>query len=85
VASGAYIKRRNNYRAGCRYRPERRVGPLACPVSTLYWNVLDRHERRLAASPRTVLMAKSIARLDAGERAAIRARATEMLDNLDHL
>lgn len=85
VASGAYIKRQSNYCAGCPYRPEQRVGAAAYPVSTLYWNFLDRHERYLAASPRTVLMAKSVARLDEGERAAIRARATEMLDNLDHL
>jgi deoxyribodipyrimidine photolyase-related protein len=85
VASGAYIRRQSNYCAGCAYRPEVRVGEQACPVSTLYWNFLDRHEQRLAANPRTLLMARSVARLGGAERAAIRARAAEMLDNPDRL
>jgi deoxyribodipyrimidine photolyase-related protein len=85
VASGAYIRRQSNYCAGCAYRPEARSGERACPVTTLYWNFLLGHERRLAASPRTMLMARNAARLDDGERAAIRARAGEMLDNLDSL
>jgi deoxyribodipyrimidine photolyase-related protein len=85
VASGAYIKRQSNYCAGCAYRPEVRTGERACPVSTLFWNFLLDHEDRLAASPRTALMARNAARLDAAERRAIRARAAEMLDNLDHL
>jgi deoxyribodipyrimidine photolyase-related protein len=85
VASGAYIRRQSNYCSGCVYRPEARTGPRACPFTTLFWHFLDRHEKRLAASPRTMLMAKNIARVDATERAAIGARAGEMLDNLDSL
>ncbi len=85
IASGAYIKRQSNYCADCAYRPERRTGERACPFTTLYWNFLDRHERELASKPRTLLMAKNIGRLDRAERAAIRARAGEMLDNLDSL
>ena len=85
VASGAYIKRQSNYCSGCAYRPQERLGAQACPVTTLYWNFLDKHERWLAAHPRTMLMAKNIACLEPEERAAIRARAAEMLDNLDSL
>jgi deoxyribodipyrimidine photolyase-related protein len=85
VASGAYIKRQSNYCTGCAYRPEVRTGERACPFSTLFWNFLSKHEQMLAASPRTMLMAKNVARLDATERAAIRVRAAEMLDNLDRL
>ena len=85
IASGAYIRRQSNYCAGCAYRPEARTGARACPVTTLYWNFLLDHERRLAASPRTMLMARNAARLGADERAAIRARACEMLDNADSL
>ncbi len=85
IASGAYINRQSNYCRGCAYRPADRTGARACPVTTLYWNFLLRHERRLATSPRTMLMAGNAARLDAGEREAIRARAAGMLDNLDAL
>ena len=85
IASGAYISRQSNYCAGCAYRPQQRSGRDACPLTTLYWNFLDGHQRRLAANPRTTLMARSIDRLDKAERSAIRARAAEMLDNLDSL
>ncbi len=85
VASGQYIKRMSNYCQGCAYRPDQRHGPQACPVTTLYWDFLDRHEPTLAASPRTALMVRNLARLEAGERAAIRAHAKHLRENLDDL
>ena len=85
VASGQYIKRMSNYCTGCRYRPDVRTGARACPVSTLYWGFLDREEARLAANPRTALMAKSVARLGDEARAAIRVERERILNGLDHL
>jgi deoxyribodipyrimidine photolyase-related protein len=85
VASGAYIKRMSNYCDGCSYRPEQRSGERACPFTTLYWHFIAAHEKRLLASPRTSLMAKNLARIDAAERRAIDERAAEMLADLDAL
>ncbi len=85
IASGQYIKRMSNYCAGCQYKPEKRTGSDACPVSTLYWNFLDKHEAALTKNPRTVLMAKSVGRLEEAERQAIRDQARQTLDNLDSL
>ena len=85
IASGQYIKRMSNYCNGCRYRPEQRSGERACPMTVLYWNFLDTHEQTLAGNPRTVLMARNIARLSGEERAAIRTSAQALLDNLDAL
>ena len=85
VASGAYIQRMSNYCASCRYRPEQRIGPEACPMTTLYWNFLDRREAEIAGNPRTGLMVKNLQRLAPDERQAIRDRASEMLANLDAL
>ncbi|MBC7502344.1 MAG: cryptochrome/photolyase family protein, partial [Herminiimonas sp.] len=85
ISSGAYIKRQSNYCEGCRYDPATRIGPSACPFTTLYWNFIDKHEKVLTNNPRTALMAKNITRLSEVERAAIRLRAAEMLDSLDHL
>ncbi len=85
IASGQYIKRQSNYCAGCRYKPDVRTGPQACPVSALYWRHLDDHAASLSANPRTALMAKSIERLSLDERAAIRAHSDAVLANLDGL
>jgi deoxyribodipyrimidine photolyase-related protein len=85
VASGAYVRRQSNYCGKCRYRPELRTGDRACPMTTLYWNFLDRHEPELRRNPRTGLMAASIARLSVQERGTIREQAARMLDNLNSL
>ena len=85
IASGQYIKRMSNYCSGCRYRPEEKTGPRACPVTTLYWYFLDKHEQLLAANPRTTLMTKNITKMPAADRTALRAHAAVTLNNLDLL
>ena len=85
AASGAYVKRMSNYCDGCRYRPDRREGPDACPFNVLYWHFLDRHERELAGNPRTALMVRNLARLAAADRRGIRTQAGTLLDHLEAL
>lgn len=75
IASGKYIKRMSPLCKGCRYDPARRTGERACPITTLYWDFLLRHETLLARNPRTALQVKNLARLDVTERAAVVARA----------
>ncbi|MDE2047507.1 MAG: cryptochrome/photolyase family protein [Betaproteobacteria bacterium] len=83
IASGQYIARQSNYCAGCRYDPTVKTGHKACPVSTLYWRFLDKHEPQLLANPRTTLMARHIGRWTAAERSALRQAAGHLLDHLD--
>jgi deoxyribodipyrimidine photolyase-related protein len=83
IASGQYIKRQSNYCTGCRYKPDVRTGPQACPVSALYWRHLDKHHAVLLKNPRTALMAKSIERLGEEERQAIRDFSTGLLERMD--
>ena len=82
IASGAYVKRMSNYCQGCAYSPEAKTGENACPMTTLYWNFLDTHEKDFAGNPRTALMVKNLQRMSADERAAVRSRAAEMLSDL---
>jgi deoxyribodipyrimidine photolyase-related protein len=75
AASGKYVDRMSNHCSRCRYRPDEAVGERACPFTTLYWDFLDRHERRFASHPRLALQVKNLQRLPAERRAAIRERA----------
>ena len=85
IASGAYIKRMSNYCDGCRYDPQKRTGQSACPMTTLYWAFLDRHQEEMGKNPRAALMMKNLQRLDPSEREAVRAEAEEMLSDLNKL
>jgi len=75
VATGQYIARMSPHCKGCCFDPTQRTGDRACPFTTLYWDFLMRHERRLAANPRMALQVKNLARLAAPEREAVAARA----------
>lgn len=59
----------------CRYDPGQRVGPRACPFTTLYWDFLSRHRALLAANPRMGFQVKNLDRLDGATREAIAERA----------
>jgi deoxyribodipyrimidine photolyase-related protein len=85
AASGAYIKRMSNYCNGCRYKPDVREGPEACPFTVLYWDFLARHEHELAANQRTALMVRNLGRLGTAERGAVRREADRILIGLDAL
>ncbi len=67
VASAAYLKRQSGLSAKgrgpkvakheapcarCRYDPDQRVGPEACPFNALYWDFLARHRERLSKNLR---------------------------------
>ena len=85
VASGAYIQRMSNYCKSCRYDPKQKTGENACPVTTLYWAFLIKHEASLGSNQRTGLMVKHVANLSADERSAINDMATLRLQHLDQL
>ena len=75
VATGKYIDRMSPHCKGCRYDPAQRTGDRACPFTTLYWDFLARHETLLTKNPRMALQVKNLARMDAGQRQDVAARA----------
>jgi deoxyribodipyrimidine photolyase-related protein len=78
IATGRYIERMSagSLCARCRFHPGERVGELACPFTTLYWDFMMRHEERLAANPRTAMQARNLDRLDAGPARSARVSST---------
>ena len=84
-ASGAYIKRMSNYCQGCRYQPQQRTGPDACPFTTFYWDFLSRHAERFRQNPRMAMPLKNLDRLSPAEREAICSQAAQLRRQLDTL
>ena len=85
AAGGAYINRMSNYCTGCAYRPGDRSGETACPMTVMYWDFTARHAKMLEANPRTVMMARNLARMDAEDVKGIRQTAQRMRDRPDLL
>ena len=81
AAGAAYIHKMSNYCEGCRYRPDQRTGPDACPFNYLYWNFFAMHRERFAHNRRVGMMIKTWDKKSSSEQAAIRTQAKEFLDS----
>ena len=77
AASGAYISRMSDCCARCRYDPKQATGPKACPVTTLYWDFLDRHAPRFRQNRRMTMQMKNLDR-KAGDMPDIREAAQQL-------
>ena len=77
ASTGAYVKRMSNYCEHCRYSPTTRTGDDACPLTTLYWDFLLRHEKQFRDNHRMSMMMKHVDKMDSDERAAVRTQAKE--------
>ena len=79
-ASGNYINKMSNYCKGCRFNYKQATGDEACPVTTLYWDFLDRHSKLLEANHRMGFQLKNLEkkRGDAELMAGIREQASTL-------
>ena len=75
IATGKYIKRMSNYCQTCPRDPDQATGEKACPFTTLYWDFLMQHEKRLRSNQRLQIQFKNLDRLDDSRRKAIREQA----------
>jgi Uncharacterized protein related to deoxyribodipyrimidine photolyase len=82
AAGSGYISRMSNYCAGCRYKPEVKTGPEACPFNYLYWDFYARHEQRFARNPRIGMALKTLAKKTPADRKAIAESARVFLGSI---
>ncbi len=73
IGGGNYVNKMTNFCKGCAFSPTERIGPAACPLTTLYWDFLIRHEAPLAKVHRIAPQRK--AALARPDRAEITAQA----------
>ena len=83
AASGKYISRQGDYCQHCRFNPKKDIGPDACPMNSLYWHFMDRHQDRFAKHPRMAMMFRTWAKMDPTKKDALLAQANAFLARLD--
>ncbi len=77
ASTGNYVKKMSNYCEHCRFDPSKRTGDDACPLTTLYWDFLLRHEETFNQNGRMNMMMKHVEKMNDNERKATRAQAKE--------
>lgn len=76
-ASGNYIHKMGNYCKTCRYNPKEALGEKACPLTTLYWDFLRRHQSKLQKNPRLKLQLNHLKKKSKDELDQIARKASE--------
>lgn len=80
AGGGAYLRRMSKHCGPCPFDPAKRTGEDACPMTTLYWDFIGRHEDRWRGNHR---MARSVAGLKRlADRDEIPIRAREVRERL---
>ena len=67
-ASGNYINKMSNHCKNCRFNYKHATGDKACPVTTLYWDFLDRNLEAFKGNQRMVFQVKNIEKKRADEK-----------------
>lgn len=62
VSGAAYIDKMSDYCSDCAFSPK------ACPITSLYWQFLERHESALSDNPRMAMPLRSLAKRAAAKR-----------------
>jgi deoxyribodipyrimidine photolyase-related protein len=65
VCGGAYIDRMGDFCSACQFDPRR-----DCPITSLYWDFLHRHEEQLGSNPRLRMPMASMRKRDSSKTAA---------------
>jgi deoxyribodipyrimidine photolyase-related protein len=82
AAGGAYVNRMSDHCKSCTYDVKQRTGPTACPLNSLYWDFLARHEDTLKNNQRLWRMYDGWRRFSEEEQARIRQQAAQFLATL---
>ncbi|MBV9673906.1 MAG: cryptochrome/photolyase family protein [Verrucomicrobia bacterium] len=82
AASSTYINKMSSYCEGCRYKPEVKTGPDACPYNYLYWNFYAKHQEKFRTNPRVRMMINTWLKKTESEKGAILRNASDFLEKL---
>ncbi|WP_330960207.1 cryptochrome/photolyase family protein [Photobacterium sp. 53610] len=85
AASGNYINKMSDYCQSCRYDVKQKTGDDACPLNSLYWRFMDKHQRTLAVHPRIGMIYRSWDNQTDAARQAVLDKAEYCLTHLDQL
>lgn len=82
ASGGNYINKMSDYCKNCSYSVSKKNGPKACPFNYLYWDFLIRNRSKLEGNQRIGMMYKTLSRMDAEKKNAIKEDAKNFFKSL---
>ncbi|MDO6611313.1 cryptochrome/photolyase family protein [Shewanella sp. 1_MG-2023] len=83
AASGNYINKMSDYCSSCHYKVNKIDTDDACPLNSLYWHFMDKHQHSFNGNPRTRMVYANWLNKSEADRSRILQHAEKLLDNLD--
>ncbi|CAH9062200.1 (6-4) photolyase [Pseudoalteromonas holothuriae] len=85
AASGNYVKKMSDYCSGCQYDVTQATGKNACPLNSLYWRFMNKHEEAFATNPRNSMVYANWRRKSETQRQEIIEQAEQYLIDIELL
>lgn len=77
ISTGNYVNKMSNFCKNCQFDFKQATGDKACPITTLYWDFMIRHEDSLRKNHRMGMQIKHVERKSDKEKREIQAQAKE--------
>lgn len=85
AAGGNYINKMSDYCSDCHYSVKLSSGDNACPMNSLYWNFMVKHQDALRGNHRIQMIYKSWERMPASKQQSMLNQAKQYLADLNSL
>ncbi|KJY92424.1 cryptochrome/photolyase family protein [Pseudoalteromonas piscicida] len=85
AASGNYMQKMSDYCQHCHYDVKQKSSDDACPLNSLYWHFMHRHEDKFANNHRIGMIYRNWQKQDEKTRQEVLTRAQWCLDNIEQL
>ncbi|GAB1620654.1 cryptochrome/photolyase family protein [Agarivorans albus] len=85
AASGNYINKMSDYCSNCIYKVNKTTEDEACPLNSLYWHFMDKHQHKIGNNPRTKMVFSSWLKKSEQQRIEVLNKAKHCLDDIESL
>jgi len=79
------VNKMSDYCADCTYQVKQISEPSSCPLNSLYWHFMSRHEADFSDNPRNRMVYANWHKKTEEQRSAILKRAEALLADIEQL
>jgi deoxyribodipyrimidine photolyase-related protein len=85
AASGNYINKMSDYCSDCQYSVKDTIGEGACPLNSLYWRFMNKHEQEFSLNPRQAMVYRNWQKKPDEQKQKVLHQAEIYIKNIESL